>query len=92
VFLRLIEKEASPFNEALVEALALHRQYWSRSEDVACDPRGYFSLSLTALAALAFDSGIPIMVDSDYLPMGLVRGDCRPSAAPPGGRGTGENG
>jgi hypothetical protein len=79
-FLRLIEKEAGPFNETLAQALVLHRQYWSRSEDLARDPRGYFSLSLTGLAALAYDAGIPITVESDYLPMGLVRGDCRPPA------------
>jgi hypothetical protein len=36
------------------------------------------ALELTALSALAHDAGIPITVESEYLPVGLVRGDCRP--------------
>jgi hypothetical protein len=79
VFLRLIEKEAVPFNESLSRALELHRQFWSRDRETARDPLGYFSLSLTGLAALAHDARIPVTVESDYLPKGLVRGDCRPS-------------
>jgi hypothetical protein len=80
VFLRLLEKEGGRFNETLAQALELHRRFWSRNEDVARDPAGYFSLPLTGLGALAHDAGIAITVESDYLPIGLVRGDCRPSA------------
>lgn len=79
VFLRLVEGRPEPFNEALYRALQLHHHYWSR-EVVANDPVGYIGLYLTGLAALAHDAGIPVTVESDYLPMGLVRGGCRPAA------------
>lgn len=74
LFLRLLEKEPGSFNESLARALEHHRSYWSQSDDLARDPRGYFSLSLTGLASLAHDAGIPITVESDYLPTGLVDG------------------
>jgi len=80
VFLCLLDGEAGRFNESLARALELHRQFWSHSESVARDPRGYFSLRLTGLAVLAHDAGMPVTVESDYLPMVLVRGDGRPPA------------
>jgi hypothetical protein len=80
VFGRLIDGGAEAFNESLSRALELHRRFWSRSEDMARDPKGYFSLSLTGLACLANDAGIAVTVESDYLPKSLVRGDCRGSA------------
>jgi hypothetical protein len=79
VLLRLIGGRGELLNESLTRALELHREFWGRSEDKARDPSGYFSLRLTGLAALAHDAGIPITVESDYLPMALVRGNRRPS-------------
>lgn len=78
LFLRLIEGKPNGFNETLARAIELHKRYWSR-EKVSRDPRGYIALELTALSALGHDAGIPINVESDYLPMGLVRGACLPA-------------
>ncbi len=64
------------FNTALEHALLRHKQYWSNKERTN-DPFGYLALGPLALASFAYDINFPIEVESEYLPMRLVRGDCR---------------
>jgi hypothetical protein len=76
VLFRLMDADALGFNAALARALELHREYWSQG-DRARDPRGFIAFALTALCGFAHDRGLAVAAQSDYLPLALVRGECR---------------
>jgi hypothetical protein len=63
---------ADEFNAGLREAVDLHRRFWTANGERASRPDGFFALSCTALAAVAYDRGIPVDVESDYLPRHFV--------------------
>ncbi|MFH9609162.1 immunity 49 family protein [Streptomyces sp. NPDC017448] len=71
LFYKFLRKDHEGFNEALVEALELHRTYWSAPER-AGDISGFLALGPLAIACLAYDAGFPIEVESDYLPIRLL--------------------
>jgi hypothetical protein len=75
VLFRVMDHDQPGFNAALARALERHRGYWARGERQR-DPRAYVAFALTALAAFAHDAGLKVVVESDYLPARLVRGDC----------------
>ena len=77
VLYRLMDLDGPGFNTALEKAASLHRKYWSKG-DRQKDPDGYVSFPLTALASFAVEAGLPVQVESDYLPARLVQGDCHP--------------
>ncbi|MCY0952746.1 immunity 49 family protein [Streptomyces sp. H27-S2] len=71
LFHQFLRKDHDGFNQALAEALELHKAYWStpeRSGDIA----GFLALGPLAIACLAHDAGFPIEVESDYLPVRLL--------------------
>ncbi|MFJ8883792.1 immunity 49 family protein [Streptomyces sp. NPDC102402] len=72
LFHRFVRKDEEGFNQALVEALELHKAYWTADEDRSKDPDGRISLSLLAISCLAYDGEIPIEVESEYLPATLL--------------------
>lgn len=71
VFHRFIRKDHETFNQALIRALELHKQYWSE-EDRAFQASGLVALAPLAMACFAHDAGIPIGVESEYLPAVLI--------------------
>ncbi|GEC05871.1 hypothetical protein SSP24_35260 [Streptomyces spinoverrucosus] len=73
LFYRFLRKDHDGFNQALVEALELHKAYWTADEDRAKDPEGRIALAPLAIACLAYDGEIPIEVESDYLPKHLLQ-------------------
>ncbi|MET7313116.1 immunity 49 family protein [Streptomyces sp. NPDC005134] len=73
LFHRFVRKDEQGFNQALVEALELHKAYWTADEDRAKDPDGRIALGPLALACLAHDGEIPLAVESDYLPKHLLQ-------------------
>jgi hypothetical protein len=73
LFHRFLRKDHDGFNQALVEALELHKEYWTADEDRAKDPEGRIALAPLAITCLAHDGGIPIEVESDYLPKHLLQ-------------------
>jgi hypothetical protein len=75
LFYRFLLRDESGFNEALVEALELHKRYWTADEEREEDPSSAVPISLLAITCLAHDGGIPVEVESDYLPHHLVRRD-----------------
>jgi hypothetical protein len=77
VLFRVMDRDGPGFNMALARALERHRSYWARG-DRQRDPRAYVAFALTALAAFAHDAGLKLLVESDYLPAALVRGDRLP--------------
>jgi hypothetical protein len=62
------------FDERMVTALELHKQYWS-DEERRRDPLGYLSWPLMGIASLAIGRRMEVNVDSDYLPRALYIGD-----------------
>lgn len=73
---RLAAGDGPGFNEALVRALELYRDY--TAEDLAAgSTTGILPVGLLALACLARDGaveGVSLEVESDYLPAGIVNG------------------
>ncbi|PTM58496.1 immunity 49 family protein [Desmospora activa] len=63
------------FNKALAQAVDLHREFWTVDQYRATDPDGYFSLPLTAMAAIAHDIGMAVTVESEYLPARFIIGE-----------------
>lgn len=61
------------FNQSLAEALELYKELWS-SEENEESPNGYIAIGPLGLASVAHDAGIPIDVESEYLPRYLYNG------------------
>ncbi|MFI6530443.1 immunity 49 family protein [Streptomyces uncialis] len=72
LFYRFVNRDHAGFHEALVEALELHKAYWTADEDREQDLKGVFSLGILAMTCLAYDGDFPIDVESDYLPHHLI--------------------
>lgn len=72
LFHRFLRQNAPGFNQALAEAVELHKAYWTADEDRTDDPSGMIALGPLAVACLAYDGGIPLEVESDYLPKHLI--------------------
>jgi Immunity protein 49 len=68
--------EVTPFNEALEFALERHNKYWGKASRKR-DPNGYLALGPLAIARMARNAGMPIEVESEYLPKWLTEGGCK---------------
>ncbi|MEV5088970.1 immunity 49 family protein [Streptomyces griseoincarnatus] len=66
-------RESDKFNEALIQGLELHREYWTASEERQETGDGDIPLALLGLACLAHDAGLPVEVESEYLPEHLLK-------------------
>ncbi|MFI9506962.1 immunity 49 family protein [Nocardia sp. NPDC052566] len=64
----LLFKGPESFNEALAEALELHRIYWTSDVERLHDVAGSLALAPLALACFAYDTEVPVEVESDYMP------------------------
>ncbi|NBE56525.1 immunity 49 family protein [Streptomyces boluensis] len=71
---RLIAGDTDRFNVELAKAVEWHKEYWTGDEQRAAQPSGLVAVAPLALACLAYDGGVPIDVESDYLPKYLLRG------------------
>ncbi|MFD9124592.1 immunity 49 family protein [Kitasatospora sp. NPDC059571] len=71
-FVQFLQRDAAAFNEAPAEGLELHRQYWTGDEERAGDSEGFVALALLGVACLAYDAGVPVEVESAYLPRYLL--------------------
>ncbi|KOG32993.1 immunity 49 family protein [Streptomyces resistomycificus] len=71
MFHRFIRKDNAGFNRALANALQWHKEYWTE-ESRAFQASGFVALAPLAIACMAHDAGIPVEVESDYLPATLV--------------------
>lgn len=72
LFSRLIVKDWEGFAAGLMEALKLHKAYWTLTEERSVDIDGSIALGPLAIACWAFDGNIALGVESDYLPKHLV--------------------
>ncbi|MGW1051614.1 immunity 49 family protein [Streptomyces sp. NPDC001118] len=73
LFYRFLRQDGPGFNQALAEAVELHKAYWTADEDRTDDPSGMVALAPLAIACLAYDGDMPIEVESDYLPKHLLQ-------------------
>ncbi|MFF3687536.1 immunity 49 family protein [Streptomyces sp. NPDC002187] len=71
MFHRFIRKDHAGFNQALTTALQWHMEYWSEEGRALTIP-GLVALAPLAIACFAHDAGIPIEVESEYLPATLL--------------------
>ncbi|MER6086754.1 immunity 49 family protein [Streptomyces bluensis] len=72
MFHRIVREDHAGFNRALVAALQWHKEYWTE-EDRATTIPGLVALAPLAMACIAHDAGIPIEVESEYLPAVLIK-------------------
>lgn len=72
LFHRYLREDHVGFNEALAQALEMHKEYWSANDQRAGDPTGFVALGPLAIASLAYDAGFPVEVESEYLPRCLL--------------------
>ncbi|WP_259294349.1 immunity 49 family protein [Streptomyces resistomycificus] len=72
LFQRFLRKDHDGFNQALAQALELHKSFWTASEAREEAVEGYLALGPLAIACLAHDAGFPIDVESDYIPSQLL--------------------
>ncbi|MFE7575738.1 immunity 49 family protein [Streptomyces sp. NPDC057521] len=66
--------QRAEFNSALEQALRAHRAYWSADQERSDSCFGWVALAPLAMACLAADAGFPIEIESDYLPLHLLKG------------------
>lgn len=64
---RFALRDGPAFNQALRFALERHKKYWGQKK-LRLAASGFVAWGAVAMAALAEDAGIPIEVESDYLP------------------------
>lgn len=74
----LADGNAGPFNESLRFAIERHKNYWNKG-DRKRKSTGFLAIGPLALASLAYDAGLKISVESDYIPGPLWHGDCSKS-------------
>jgi hypothetical protein len=72
MFHRFVRKDHAGFNQALANALQWHKEYWSE-ESRALQASGLVALAPLAMACFAYDAGIPLEVESEYLPAVLIK-------------------
>lgn len=71
----LVSDDANEFNENLKKALLAHKRFWSTKKN-EFDNNGWVSLRLTGICSLIWDNKkFPIEVESDYLPIWLVKNE-----------------
>jgi len=69
------------FNQNLIKALEAHKEVWSQKKalnkggtPLCRENEGFLSWDCTALAAMAYDKGWKLEVESDYMPSFMVNG------------------
>lgn len=71
LFHRFITRNNEEFNRSLDYALQWHKDYWSE-ESRAIQSSGLVALAPLAMVCFARDAGMPIEVESEYLPSALL--------------------
>ncbi len=67
-------RDAAAFDEALAGSLEAHKRYWS-AKRWSRSLRGLLAVTPLGLAALAHDRGMPVGVESGYIPDWIVQGE-----------------
>lgn len=77
----LIDDNEAEFNQNLIKAIKAHQEVWSQKKalnrggtPLCRENEGFLSWDCTALAAMAYDKGWKLEVESDYMPSFMVDG------------------
>ncbi|MFB0628779.1 immunity 49 family protein [Streptomyces sp. AB3(2024)] len=73
LFYKFLRKDEEGFHATLLEALELHRRYWTATPERADDFEGLVPIGILAVTCLAYDGGIPVRVESPYVPEYLLK-------------------
>ncbi|AZM90405.1 immunity 49 family protein [Streptomyces sp. W1SF4] len=73
LFYKFLQKDEEGFHTTLLESLELHKQYWTATPERADDIDGLVPIGILAVTCLAYDGGIPVNVESPYLPEHLLK-------------------
>ncbi|MFE3188724.1 immunity 49 family protein [Nocardia sp. NPDC059240] len=74
LFYRFLAEQHEEFNNGLAQALQLHDTFWDSDHDDRRDDRdGMIAAGPLAMTCLAYDAGLSIDVESDYLPRHIVQ-------------------
>lgn len=73
MFYYFLREDHEKFNKSLLQALQLHNEFWTANEERATDPDGFVALGPLAIASLAVDAGVPVDIESEYMPEYLLR-------------------
>jgi hypothetical protein len=71
---RLLENDSVAFNESLIKALERHKKHWSK-KNLKNDPNGFIAIGILGLVSIAYERGMTIEVESDYIPKYIFQGD-----------------
>jgi hypothetical protein len=71
---RLLENDSVAFNESLIKALERHKKHWSK-KNLKNDPNGFIAVGILGLVSIAYERGMTIEVESDYIPKYIFQGD-----------------
>ena len=83
VLLPLFRRDAEGFNRAVVNTLEVHKKFYGTKRESQHE-YGFLAMEQAAFCAVAHDAGLPIEVESEYLPSSLIqRAPLRESAAKP---------
>ncbi|MCY0952744.1 immunity 49 family protein [Streptomyces sp. H27-S2] len=69
---RYLRNDLAGFKEALADAVLWHKEYWTADEDRASNILGVVALGPLAIACLAKANGVPVEIESGYLPEALL--------------------
>ncbi|MFE5718243.1 immunity 49 family protein [Streptomyces erythrochromogenes] len=69
---RFLRRDITGFNESLADALRQHKEYWTADEDRKVVIHGVVAIGPLAIACLAKANGLPVEVESGYLPEALL--------------------
>jgi hypothetical protein len=77
----LVADNEAEFNQNLIKAIKAHQEVWSQKKalnrggtPLCRENEGFLSWNCTALAAMAYDKGWKLEVESDYIPGFMVDG------------------
>ncbi|XVO21693.1 MAG: immunity 49 family protein [Betaproteobacteria bacterium] len=71
---RLLENDSVAFNESLIKALECHKKHWSE-KNFKNDTNGFIAVGILGLVSIAYERGMTIEVESDYIPKYIFQGD-----------------
>ncbi|MGL4420956.1 MAG: Imm49 family immunity protein [Gemmataceae bacterium] len=71
----LREGDRKGIEKAFVAALKSLKKYYGATPKRSMDTAGFVSMELTTLAALMHDRGLPLDVQSDYMPRSWITGE-----------------
>ncbi|MFC7348471.1 immunity 49 family protein [Chryseobacterium zhengzhouense] len=80
-FKSLVDDNETEFNQNLIKAIQAHKEVWSQKKalnrggtPLCRENEGFLSWDCTALAAMAYDKGWKLEVESDYMPSFMIDG------------------